>query len=117
MIGDVDRVQLLLSKGPNEHLRSTFFGDAMQNAARTGRGDKLNLLIQNETKASLNTTAPKAIAETFTAACASGHASIVQLLLSYSEASAIDVFHPELAVSAAARNGHVALVQAPLQRF
>ena len=89
----------------------------MQNAARIGREDILNLLIQNGTNASLDTIALKAVAETFTAACASGHASIVHLLLSYSEANAMDVLHPELAISAAARNGHVALVQALLQRF
>ena len=116
-IGDIDRVQLLLSKGPNEHLESAFFGDAMQNAARTGREDILNLLIQNGTNASLDMIAPNAVAETFIAACASGHASIVHLLLSYSEANALDVFRPELAVTAAARNGHVALIQALLERF
>ena len=116
-IGDIDRVQLLLSKGPNEHSESAFFGDAMQNAARTGREDILNLLIQNGTNTSLDTIISKAVAETLTAACASGRASIVHLLLSYSEANAADVSHLELAVSAAARNGHVALVQALLQRF
>ena len=117
VIGDINRLQLLLSKGPNEQLKSAFFGDAMQNAARIGREDILNLLIQNRTNTSLDTIALKAVAETFTTACASGHASIVHLLLSYSEANAMDVFHPELAVSAAARNGHVALVQALLQHF
>ena len=117
VIGDIDRVRMLLSKGPNEHLKSAFFGDAMQNAARTGREDILNLLIQNGTNTPLGTIAPKAVAEAFTAACASGHASGVHLLLAYSEANAMDIFHPEVAVSAAARNGHVALVQALLQRF
>ena len=117
VIGDIDRVRMLLSKGPNEHLRSTFFGDAMQNAARTDREDILNLLIQNGTNTPLGTIALNTVAEAVTAACASGHASIVHLLLAYSEANALDVFCPELAVSAAARNGHVALVQALLQRF
>ena len=116
-IGDIDRVQLLLSKGPNEHLKSAFFGNAMTNAARTGREDILNLLIQNGTNASRDMIAPNAVAETLIVACASGHASIVPLLLSYSEANAMDVFRLELAVSAAARNGHVALIQALLQRF
>ena len=116
-IGDIDQVQLLLSKGPNEHLRSAFFGYAMQNAARTGREDILNLLIQNGANTLVNTIAPNPVAETFAAACASGHASIVHLLLSYSEADAMDVFRPELAISAAARNGHADLVQLLLQRF
>ena len=117
VVGDIDRVGLLLSKDPNEHFKSVFFGDAIKNAARTGREDILNLLIQNKTNTPVDTIAPKAVLEAFTAACASGHASIVQLLLSYSKARAIDVFRPEVAVSAAARNGHVALVEALLQMF
>ena len=118
VIGDIDRVRLLLSKDPNEYLQSPFFGDAMQNAARTGREDLLNLLIQNKTNTPLDKTASKAIAEPCIAACASGHSSIVQLLLSYWKANAMDVYiYPELAVSAAASNGHVALVEALLQRF
>ena len=88
----------------------------MQNAARTGREDMLNLLIQNKTN-NLDTVAPKAVAEALTAACASGHASIVQLLLSYLEINAMDVVHLDLAVSAAASNGHAALVETLLQRF
>ena len=116
-IGDFDQVRLFLSKGPEEQLKSAFFGDAMQNVARTGRADILDLLIQNKANTPLNTIALKAVAEAFTAACASGHASIVQLLLSYSKANAMDLFRPELAVSAAARNGHLALVEALLQIF
>ncbi|KAM0797761.1 ankyrin repeat-containing domain protein [Usnea florida] len=116
-IGGIDQVQQQLSIGPNEHLRSAFFGHAMQNAARTGRADILNLLIQNKANTPLDTIASKAVAEAFTAACASGHTCMVQLLLSYSKANAMDLFRPELAISVAARNGHLALVETLLQRF
>lgn len=116
-IGDIDRIRLLLSKGPNEPPRKWFFGDIMQIAARAGRDDILTLLMQSGTKNFPDTVNPEAIAKTFAAACASGHASTVHLLLSYSEASAVKVFRPMIAVSAAAGNGHVALVQTLLQRF
>ena len=96
---------------------STFFGEAMRNAARIGREDILNILIQNGTNTPFVTIAPKVVAEIFTAACASGLMSTVELLLYYSEANAMEVFNPELAVSVAARNGHVALVQDLLHRF
>ena len=116
-IGDIDRVRLLLSKAPEMYLKSAFFGDVMQNAARIGREDILSLMIQNGTNNPFDMFPPKAVSETFTAACKSGNASIVQSLLSYSEANAMDAINPELAISAAARNGHVALVQALLHRF
>ena len=112
-IVEIDQVRLLLSTCPNEHLKKAL----VQNAARTGRADILNLLIQNKANSPPNSIALKAMAEAFTAACASGQASIVQLLLSYSKANAMDLFRPELAISVAARNGHLTLVEALLQRF
>ena len=112
-IVDIDQVRLLLSMCPNEHLKKAL----LQNAARTGRADILNLLLQNKANTLPNSIALEAVAEAITAACASGHASIVQLLLSYFEANAMDLFRPELAISVAARNGHLALVEILLQRF
>ena len=117
-IGDIDRVQLLLSEDPNAHSKSAYFGDAMGTAARIGREDILKLLIKNKSNASSDATAPNAMAETLAAACASGHASIVHFLLkSYSESNARNELDPEPAIRAAAYNGHPALVQTLLQRF
>ena len=120
-IEDIDRVQLLLSEDPREHASSAFFGffgEALQNAARTGREDILKLLIESYPHTPSNPNVPDAIAQAFTAACTSGHASIVHFLLdSYSEANSMHTFDYEEAIIAAANHGHVALVQTLLQRF
>lgn len=113
-IGDIDGVELLLQVDAlNEPMKSTFFGDARQNAARIGREDILKVLIKGGSNSS-----PKDIPEALTAACASGHAPVVHFLLdSYSHANAEFKVDPELAIRAAAYHGHVALVQTLLQRF
>lgn len=117
-IGDIDRVQLLLSEGPNEKPKIALFGDAMPNAARIGREDILKILMKNEANTSFDENARRNIAGTIAAACTSGHTSIVHLLLeSYSKAKAMETFDPEPAIKAAANHGHVGLVQALLHRF
>lgn len=115
-IGDINRVQLLLSKGLNEQVKCAFFGDSLRIAARRGREDILKLLIRHYVNASSDVNAPEAISQAFTAACASGHASIVNFLLHASKGNAMMTFNYEEAIIAAARNGHVALVQTFLQR-
>ena len=115
-VGDIDQVQLLLSEGSNEELKRPFFGAAMQNAARTGREDILKMLIKNKANPPFDADTSSAMADALQAACASGHASIVNLLLeTYSKAE--KVVDPESAMEAAAANGHVALLQALLRRF
>ena len=116
-VGDLGRVALmLLSNAPNEPMKSAFFGDARQNAARIGREDILKVLIEKGSNASC-----KDIAEAFTAACASGHASIVHFLLDSSphlDANEKSInLDPEPAIKAAAYHGHTTLVQTLLQRF
>lgn len=113
-VGDIDGLELLLQvDASGELMKSTFFGDARQNAARTGREDMLKVLIKERSSAS-----SKDIAEVFTEACASGHAPVVQFLLDlYSHANAKFKVDPEPAIRAAAYHGHVALVQTLLQRF
>ena len=120
-IEDIDRVQLLLSEDSPEHASAAFFGffgDALQNAARTGREDILKLLLKSYPHTPSNPNAPDNIAQALTAACTSGRASIVHFLLdSYSEANVMTTLDYEEAVVAAANYGHVALVQALLQRY
>ena len=110
-VGDIGWVKLLLLVDAlGEPMKSTFFGDARQNATRIGREDILKMLIEEGSNAS-----SEDIAEAFTAACASGHASVVHFLLdSYLDANAVD---PEPAIKAAAYHGHTTLVQTLLQRF
>ena len=113
-VGDIDRLELLLQVDAlGEFMKSTFFGDARQNAARTGREDMLKVLIKERSSAS-----SKDIAEVFTATCASGHAPVVHFLLdSYSHANAKFKVDPEPAIRAAAYHGHVDLAHTLLQRF
>lgn len=115
-IGDINRVQLLLSEGLNEQVKSAFFGDSLRIAARTGREDILKLLIRHYLNASSDANAREAISQAFTAACASGHASTVHFLLYASKGNAMRIFDSEEAIIAAAKYGHVALVQTLLQR-
>lgn len=112
-VGDTDWIELLLlCDALSEPMKSIFFGDARQNAARIGREDTLKMLINQGSSPS------KDISEVFTAACASGHAPVVQFLLdSYSHADARFKVDPEPAIRAATSHGHVALVQTLLQRF
>ena len=113
-VGNTGWVELLLLiDALSEPMKSTFFGDARQNAARIGREDLLKMLIEEGSNAS-----SKDIAEAFTAACASGHASVVHYLLdSYLDANERITLDPEPAIKAAAYHGHTTLVQTLLQRF
>ena len=113
-IGDIGWVKLLLLVDAlGEPMKSTFFGDARQNATRIGREDILKVLIEEGSNASSEN-----IAEAMTAACASGHASIVHFLLdSYLDTNARIKLDSEPAIKAAAYHGHITLVQTLLQRF
>lgn len=113
-VGDIDGVKLSLQVDAlGEHMKSIFFGDARQNAARIGREDILKVLIKEGSNPS-----SKDITEALTATCASGHAPVVHFLLdSYSQDNAKLSVDPEPAIKAAAYHGHVALVQTLLQRF
>ena len=114
-VGDIDLVELMLLIDRLGHpMKSTFFGDARQNAARTGREDLLKMLIEEGS----SLASSKDIAEAFTAACASGHASVVNYLLdSYLDANERITLDPEPAIKTAAYHGHTTLVQTLLQRF
>lgn len=113
-VGDLEGLELLLKvDASHERMKSTFFGDARQIAARTGREGMLKVLIRGGSNPSSND-----IAEALTAACVSGHATVVHFLLdSYSPANPRFNVDPEPAIRAAAYHGHVALVQTLLQRF
>ena len=113
-VGGIDWVKLLLLVNAlGEPMKSTFFGDARQNATRIGREDILKVLMEEGSNAS-----SKDIADAFTATCASGHASVVHYLLdSYLNANERIKLDPEPAIKAAAYHGHTTLVQTLLQRF
>ena len=112
-VGEIDWVEMsMLIDALSVPMKSTFFGDARQNATRIGREDILKLLMEEGWHAS-----SKDFADVFTAACASGHASVIHYLLSYLDANERIKFDPEPVIKAAAYHGHTTLVQTLLQRF
>jgi ankyrin repeat protein len=106
-VGNIPKLQTLLSQGADPNVKSQYFGFALQNAARLGLRDIVSLLMEYNTKTHSYASSGEAAAAALRDACEAGQEQIVRCLL-YSEYE-MYLLHAgyEDAVVAAAGKGHV----------
>ena len=114
-VGNMHKLQILLSQGADPNIRSEYFGFALQNAAGIGREDMVLLLLQYNAKARGSASQGEAAAKALEAACEGGHERVVQCVLTSQHKVHSLETHYEAAVVAAAGNGHVDLVRLLLE--
>jgi len=106
-VGDISGLRSLLFKGANPDMKSDYFGYALQNAARAGREDMVQLLLEHTTKVEVAECPIDVVQVSLEAACEKGRSTVVQRLLQSRHREWFSPSNLRSALIAAARNGHV----------
>lgn len=109
-VGNIHKLQTLLSRGADPTVKSQYFGFALQNAARLGRRDIVSLLMEYNTKTHSYASSGEAAAAALRDACEAGQEQIVRCLLNSEYEMHLLHAGYEDAVVAAAGKGHVDLM-------
>ena len=115
-VGNIHKLEILLSQGADPNVKSEYFGFALQNAARLGLRDMVSLLLEYKTRTHGCASPGEVAAAALEAACQAGQEQIVQCMLTSKYEICFLQTHYEAAVVAAADNGHVDLVRLILER-
>jgi len=115
-VGDTYKLQVLLSQGADPHVKSEYFGFALQNAARLGLREMVLLLLECNIETHGCASSGEAAAAALEAACEAGQEHIVQCILSSKHEIHFLPTLYEAAVVLAAGNGHVSLMWLLLDR-